>query len=298
MFFAFSVLVLLGVVALVLARIAARGAPWYRRAVGFGAVGPHRRRRHRRGRVGRRLRPGLRGLPRAVLRRAARTRSTRRPIASSSCSRSSSGRRPRLALGVVLVIISSALRLVGPEPAGGRVSEPLLSVEAARERVLAAIPDPLPVETHAPDNALGQVLAVAGRRRDRPPAVGQQRDGRVRDPGRRRRRRDRGSRRSGCTVIGEVPAGGVADAGRSRPARPSGSRPGRRSRRRRRGRPGRADDAARRRRDPLGPRGRDATGPLPAACLVHAARRGRERRSAAAARTCARAARSSRRARR
>jgi integral membrane protein (TIGR01906 family) len=38
-FFAFSVLVLLGVVALVLARIAARGAPWYRRAVGFGAVG-------------------------------------------------------------------------------------------------------------------------------------------------------------------------------------------------------------------------------------------------------------------
>jgi integral membrane protein (TIGR01906 family) len=38
-FFAFSVLVLLGAVALVLARIAARGAPWYRRAVGFGAVG-------------------------------------------------------------------------------------------------------------------------------------------------------------------------------------------------------------------------------------------------------------------
>jgi integral membrane protein (TIGR01906 family) len=37
-FFAFSVLVLLGVVALVLARIAARGAPWYRRAVGYGAV--------------------------------------------------------------------------------------------------------------------------------------------------------------------------------------------------------------------------------------------------------------------
>ena len=40
------------------------------------------------------------------------------------------------------------------------MSEPLLSVEAARDRVLAAIPGPLPVETHAPDTALGHVLAL------------------------------------------------------------------------------------------------------------------------------------------
>jgi molybdopterin molybdotransferase len=150
------------------------------------------------------------------------------------------------------------------------MSEPLLSVEAARERVLAAIPEPLPVETHAPENALGQVLAVpVVAATDLPPWDNSAMDGyAIRAADVAGATEDRPVR---LTVIGEVPAGGVADrtvdAGTA--IRIATGAP----------LPGGADavvpvelttpltgDGS-----PLGPRGRDATGPRPPACAVHAA---------------------------
>ncbi len=150
------------------------------------------------------------------------------------------------------------------------MSDPLLSVEAARERVLAAIPDPLPAETHAPENALGQVLAVpVVAATDLPPWDNSAMDGyAVRAADVADATDDRPVR---LTVIGEVPAGGVADrtvdAGTA--IRIATGAP----------LPDGADavvpvelttplDAG---GSPLGPRGRDATGPLPPACAVHAA---------------------------
>ena len=70
-----------------------RGIAW--RGVRLGALGASRRRGRRRGRRGGRVRRGLRGLPPALLRRRAATSSIPGPIGSSSCSRSSSGPRPR-----------------------------------------------------------------------------------------------------------------------------------------------------------------------------------------------------------
>jgi molybdopterin molybdotransferase len=150
------------------------------------------------------------------------------------------------------------------------MSDPLLSVEAARERVLAAIADPLPAETHAPDNALGQVLAVpVVAATDLPPWDNSAMDGyAVRAADVAAATEDRPVR---LTVIGEVPAGGVAgrtvEAGTA--IRIATGAP----------LPGGADavvpvelttplDAG---GSPLGPRGRDATGPLPLSCAVHAA---------------------------
>jgi molybdopterin molybdotransferase len=150
------------------------------------------------------------------------------------------------------------------------VSEPLLSVEAARERILAAIPAPLPVETHAPENALGQVLAIpVVAATDLPPWDNSAMDGyAIRAADVAGATEDRPVRLS---VIDEVPAGGVAtrsvEAGTA--IRIATGAP----------LPDAADavvpvelttplggDGS-----PLGPRGRDATGPLPAACAVHAA---------------------------
>ena len=127
--------------------------------------------------------------------------------------------------------------------------EPLLSVEAARERVLAAIAGPTSVETHAPDTALGHVLAApVVATTDLPPWDNSAMDGYA----------IRSADVAGATetgplplrVVGEVPAGGVErDRGRDRLRDPDRDRrpaPGRCGRRG----PGRAHHAARRRRTP------------------------------------------------
>ncbi len=148
--------------------------------------------------------------------------------------------------------------------------EPLLSVEAARERVLAAIAGPTPVETHAPDTALGHVLAApVVATTDLPPWDNSAMDGYA----------IRSADVAGATeigplplrVVGEVPAGGVSAivvetgcairiaTGAPLPAGADAVVPVELTT------PLGADGR------PAGPRGRDATGPLPAAVAVHAA---------------------------
>ena len=119
----------------------------------------------------------------------------------------------------------------GPADPSGAASDRLLTVEEALAQVLAAVGEPLPAEPLATAEALGRVLASPARARDRAAAVGQQRDGRLRDPGGRHgsarrttapRRLTRGRRRGGRCG---------ADDGRGPTAPPSGSRPARRCRR-------------------------------------------------------------------
>ncbi len=146
----------------------------------------------------------------------------------------------------------------------------LLSVEAAQERVLAAIRGPLPAETHAPEAALGLVLAesvVAAT--DLPPWDNSAMDGyaiRAADVA-----AATDDRPVGLRIVGEVPAGGVAtitvEAGTA--VRIATGAP----------LPGGADAVVPvEETTPLdpsgsasGPRGRDAAGPLPAGCAVHVA---------------------------
>ena len=89
------------------------------------------------------------------------------------------------------------------------MSESLLSVETARERVLAAIGDPLAAEAHAPDSALGQVLAVSVlAATDLPPWDNSAMDGyAIRASDVAAAVEDAPVR---LRVVGEVPAGGVA----------------------------------------------------------------------------------------
>ena len=148
------------------------------------------------------------------------------------------------------------------------MSESLLSVEAARDRVLAAIPGPLPAEPVDPVAALGRVLAesvVAST--DLPPWDNSAMDGyaiRADDV--------RGAAEEAPVVlrlVGEVAAGAIPDAvvTSGTAVRIATGAPIPRG----------ADavvpvelttplDAA---GGPAGERGRDATGPLPAACAVH-----------------------------
>ncbi|MGZ8527246.1 MAG: molybdopterin molybdotransferase MoeA [Candidatus Limnocylindrales bacterium] len=149
------------------------------------------------------------------------------------------------------------------------MSEPLLSVEAARERVLAAIGGPLPTETLSPEAALGQVLAApVMATTDLPPWDNSAMDGyAVRAADLAGAAEDRPIQ---LRVIGEVPAGGQADrpvepgtairiaTGAPLPAGADSVVPVELTT------PFGADGTA------VGPRGRDATGPLPAACAVHA----------------------------
>jgi molybdopterin molybdotransferase len=150
------------------------------------------------------------------------------------------------------------------------VSEPLLSVEAARALVLDAIKGPLPAETHTPENAFGQVLAVSVvATTDLPPWDNSAMDGYA----------IRAADVAGASdnqpirlrVIGEVPAGGVAAmavesgtairiaTGAPLPTGSDAVVPVELST------PLAADGTA------TGPRGRDASGPLPAAVAVHVA---------------------------
>lgn len=148
------------------------------------------------------------------------------------------------------------------------MTEPLLSVETARDRILAALDAPLPAETHAPETALGQVLAVAVvATTDLPPWDNSAMDGYA------VRAADVAAATEVAPVrlrlIGEVPAGGLATqsveegtairiaTGAPLPAGADAVVPVEQT-------------------TPLdangvmsGPRGRDATGPLPAACAVH-----------------------------
>jgi molybdopterin molybdotransferase len=148
------------------------------------------------------------------------------------------------------------------------MSEPLLSVEAAQERVLAALGGPLPTEAVDPEAALGRVLAApVVATTDLPPWDNSAMDGyavRASDVVDAAEERPIKLR-----VIGEVPAGGLADravepgtAIRIATGAPL---------------PAGADAVAPvEATTPLGvygtaigPRGRDATGPLPAGCAVH-----------------------------
>ncbi|HSS35581.1 MAG TPA: gephyrin-like molybdotransferase Glp, partial [Patescibacteria group bacterium] len=150
------------------------------------------------------------------------------------------------------------------------MSETLLSVEEARAAVLAAIDAPLPVETHAPETALGLVLALAvTAATDLPPWDNSAMDGFA----------IRAADVSAATedapvtlrVVGDVPAGGVAtvrvEAGTAIRIATGAPLPA-----------GADAVVAVEQTTPLsadgsaaGPRGRDATGPVPAACAVHEA---------------------------
>jgi molybdopterin molybdotransferase len=148
------------------------------------------------------------------------------------------------------------------------VSEPLLSVEAAQERVLAALGGPLPTETLEPEAALGQVLAApVVATTDLPPWDNSAMDGyavRATDVADAAEERPIHLR-----VTGEVPAGGRADravesgtairiaTGAPLPAGADAVVPVESTT------PLGSDGTA------VGPRGRDATGPLPAGCAVH-----------------------------
>ena len=150
------------------------------------------------------------------------------------------------------------------------MSEPLLSVEAARERVLAAIDGPLPAEAHAPESALGHVLAASVlATTDLPPWDNSAMDGyaiRAADVAAATEEAPVRLR-----VVGEVPAGGVAAmavepgsairiaTGAPLPSTADAVVPVELTT------PLAADGA------PSGPRGREATGPLPAAIAVHTA---------------------------
>ena len=189
------------------------GAPWFRRADRRWGPGPGRRSSssERSSRSSRSTRPSRRST--SCSSPAGPTPSTRCPTASSNCSRSSSGRRPRWRSASSSS--SSRASWPGSAFAGGDrgVSEPLLSVEDARERVLAALDAPLPVETHTPENALGQVLAVAvTATTDLPPWDNSAMDGyaiRAADVA-------AATETAPVTlrVVGEVPAGGIAPHGR------------------------------------------------------------------------------------
>ena len=147
------------------------------------------------------------------------------------------------------------------------MSEPLLSVEAARERVLAALGGPLPTETLAPEVALGHVLAApVVATTDLPPWDNSAMDGyAVRSADLVNAAEDRPIH---LRIIGEVPAGGLADravepgtairiaTGAPLPPGADAVVPVESTT------PLSADGAA------IGPRGRDATGPLPAGCAV------------------------------
>lgn len=149
-------------------------------------------------------------------------------------------------------------------------SDSLLSVEAARDRVLAALRAPLPSEALAPEAALGLVLAepvVATT--DLPPWDNSAMDGyaiRAVDVAGASEARPIALR-----VVGEVPAGGIAPipVEKGTAIRIATGAP----------MPVGADavipveettplDVA---GAPAGPRGRDATGPLPEGCAVHVA---------------------------
>jgi len=146
----------------------------------------------------------------------------------------------------------------------------LLSVEAARERVLAAIRGPLPAETHSPEAALGLVLAepvVAAT--DLPPWDNSAMDGyAIRSVDVAAASDDTPV---GLRVVGEVPAGGVAtvEVGTGTAVRIATGAP----------LPLGADAVVPvEETTPLdqsgaaaGPRGRDAAGPRPAGCAVHVA---------------------------
>ncbi len=144
----------------------------------------------------------------------------------------------------------------------------LLSLDVARERVLAAVPGPLPVETVRVDEALGRVVAEEARSTtDLPPWDNSAMDGyAIRAADVATASEDAPVR---LTVLGEVAAGSASEivlipgtAVRIATGAPI---------------PSGADavvpveqttplDAA----STPGPRGRDAAGPLPAACWVHA----------------------------
>ena len=150
------------------------------------------------------------------------------------------------------------------------MSDTLLSVEDARAAVLGALDGPLPVETHAPETALGLVLAIAvAAATDLPPWDNSAMDGYA----------IRAADVSAATedapvtlrVVGEVPAGGIAtarvEAGTAIRIATGAPLP-----------PGADAVVAVELTTPLsadgsvaGPRGRDATGPVPAACAVHEA---------------------------
>lgn len=178
--------------------------------------------------------------------------------------------------------------MVGSTLAVCDVSEPLLSVEAARERILAALGGPLPSETLGPEAALGQVLAApVVATTDLPPWDNSAMDGYA----------VRAADLAGATedgpiqlrTIGEVPAGGRSElsvepgtairiaTGAPLPAGADAVVPVELTT------PLDANGSA------TGPRGRDASGPLPAACAVHVAvaagnavrRRGEDVRSGA-----------------
>src|SRR6185295_4604337 len=145
---------------------------------------------------------------------------------------------------------------------------PLLSVETARERILEAIPGPLPAEAHAPGRALGQVLATSVlATTDLPPWDNSAMDGyAVRAVDVATAAEDRPTT---LRVLGEVPAGGLAAmavepggairiaTGAPLPMGADAVVPVESTT------PLAADGT------PSGPRGRDATGPLPAAVAVH-----------------------------
>ncbi|MEA2536851.1 MAG: molybdopterin molybdotransferase, partial [Chloroflexota bacterium] len=150
------------------------------------------------------------------------------------------------------------------------MSEALLSVETARERVLAALGGSLPAETLGPEAALGQVLAApVVATTDLPPWDNSAMDGyAVRAEDVAGAAEDRPIR---LRVVGEAPAGGRADrvvepgtairiaTGAPLPDGANSVVPVELTT------PLDAEGA------PLGPRGRDATGPLPAACAIHLA---------------------------
>ncbi|HEY6058231.1 MAG TPA: gephyrin-like molybdotransferase Glp [Candidatus Limnocylindrales bacterium] len=146
----------------------------------------------------------------------------------------------------------------------------LLSVEAARERVLAAIPGPLRSERVDVEDALGRVLAEAARSRtDLPPWDNSAMDGyAIRSADVAAASEDSPVR---LRIVGEARAGQAPDVvvGAGTAVRIATGAPLA---------PGAdavipveettpIDELGR----AVGPRGRDATGPVPAACLVHQA---------------------------
>ena len=164
----------------------------------------------------------------------------------------------------------AATSLAGAHGAGG-----LLTVEQARERVLAAVPGPLPTESVATADALGRVLAVPARSTTAlPPWANSAMDGyAVRSADTTGARDDAPVR---LQVIGEVRAGFAPDVtvepgtavriatGAPLPPGSDAVVPVEETT------PLDAHD------QPAGPRGREARGPVPEACLVHSAVRPRD----------------------
>ena len=153
-------------------------------------------------------------------------------------------------------------------PGGRPMSGDLLRVEEAQATVLAGVAPIADTETVGPGARARPGARGAAHGRRVAAAVGQLGDGRLRDPARRtwRRRgsgRPSGSRSSGSRAPGTPPTPACC------PGPPSGSPPGPRCRPA--PTPSCRSSSRRRstRRGGAGPRGRDAAGPLPAACLVH-----------------------------